>query len=100
MKLKGRRFEIVTSKGNRKRYSTELRESTSTELSKSGKNDGIAVYVLKGTILKEIFFSFGAEIEQSFQANRRPSLPGFTQIQIDTRAGLPCHLNTDTTETV
>jgi transposase len=52
MKLKGRHFE--TSKGNRKRYSTALRKMTSTVLSKRGKNDWIAVYVPKETVLKEM----------------------------------------------
>jgi hypothetical protein len=52
MKLKGGRFEIVTSKGNRKRYSTALRPST--VLLKSRKNDWIAVFVPIETILKEM----------------------------------------------
>jgi hypothetical protein len=51
MKLKGR-FETVTSKGNRKRYSTALRKMTSMVRLKHGKNDGIAVYIPKETILK------------------------------------------------
>jgi hypothetical protein len=46
--------QCLTFKGNRKRYSTALREMTSTVLLKLGKNDGIAVYVLKETILKEM----------------------------------------------
>jgi hypothetical protein len=55
MKLKGRRFETcLTSKGNRKQYSTALRKMTSPVLLKRGKNDGIAIYVLKGTTLKEM----------------------------------------------
>jgi hypothetical protein len=40
----------LTSKGNRKQYSAALRKMTSTVLLKSGKNDGIAVYVPKETI--------------------------------------------------
>jgi hypothetical protein len=55
MKLKGRRAETAsTSKGNCKRYSTALGKVTSTVISKCGKNDGIAVYVHKETILKEM----------------------------------------------
>jgi transposase len=52
IELKGR-FETVTTKGNRKRYSTALRK-TSTVLLKHGKNDGMAVYVSKETTLKEM----------------------------------------------
>jgi hypothetical protein len=59
MKLKGRNFE--TAKGNRKWYSTALRKMTSTVLLKHAKNDGIAVYVPKETILKEM----AAKIELS-----------------------------------
>jgi hypothetical protein len=44
----------LASKGNRKRYSTALRKMTSTVLLKRGKNDGVAVYVPKGTILKDM----------------------------------------------
>jgi hypothetical protein len=55
MKLKGRRFEqCQTSKGNRKRYSTALRKLTSTVLLKYEENNGIAVYVPKETVLKEM----------------------------------------------
>jgi hypothetical protein len=55
MKLKGRRFETgLTSNGNRKRYTTALRKMTSTVFLKRGKNGGIAVYVHKETILKEM----------------------------------------------
>jgi hypothetical protein len=57
MKLKGRDDvlkQCLTSKGNRKRYSTAFRTMTSTVLLKRGKNDGIAVYVSKKTILKEM----------------------------------------------
>jgi hypothetical protein len=55
MKLKGRCFETcLTSKGNRKQYSIVLRKMTSTVHLKCGKNDGITVYVLKETILKEM----------------------------------------------
>jgi hypothetical protein len=35
-------------------YSTALRKITSTVLLKRGKNDGIAVYVPKETVLKEM----------------------------------------------
>jgi hypothetical protein len=42
--------QYLTSKGNHKRYSTV----TSTVLLKHGKNDRIAVYVHKETILKEM----------------------------------------------
>jgi hypothetical protein len=52
IKLKGRQY--LTSKGNRKRYSTTLRNITFTVLLKRGKNDGIAVYFPKATILKEM----------------------------------------------
>jgi hypothetical protein len=58
MKLKGRRFG--TSKGSRKPYSTALRKITSTVLLKRRKNNGIAVYVPKQTMLKEM----AAKIEQ------------------------------------
>jgi hypothetical protein len=44
----------LTSKGNRKRYSTALRKMNSMVLLKRGKNDGITVYVLKETILKKM----------------------------------------------
>jgi hypothetical protein len=55
MKLKGRRFEkCLTSKGNRKRYSTALRKITSAVLLKRGKNIRIAVCVPKESILKEM----------------------------------------------
>jgi hypothetical protein len=55
MKLKGRRFETVSDiQGIRKRYSTAFRKITSTVLLKRGKNDGIVVYVLQETILKEM----------------------------------------------
>jgi hypothetical protein len=55
LRLKGRRFEIVCDiEGNCKWYSTALRKKTSTMLLKGGKNDGIAVYVPKGAILKEM----------------------------------------------
>jgi hypothetical protein len=50
MKLKGRRFQ--TSEGNHKRYSRVLREMRSTVFLKRGKNDGIAAYVPKETVLK------------------------------------------------
>jgi hypothetical protein len=54
MKLKGQRFETVTSRGNHKWYSTALRKMTSTVVLKGGKNDGIAVYIPMETILKEM----------------------------------------------
>jgi hypothetical protein len=44
----------VTSKGNHKWYSTALRKMTSTVLLRHGENEGIAEYVLKETILKEM----------------------------------------------
>jgi hypothetical protein len=46
--------QCLTSKGNRKRYSTALRKMTSTVLLKCGRNNGITVYVLKDTVLKEM----------------------------------------------
>jgi hypothetical protein len=46
--------QCLTSKGNRRRYSTSFRTLTSTALLKCGKNDEIAVYVPKETILKEM----------------------------------------------
>jgi hypothetical protein len=39
---------------NHKRYWTALRKMTSTVLLKHGKNDGVTVYILKETILKEM----------------------------------------------
>jgi hypothetical protein len=54
MKLKGH-FETVSDiEGNCKRYLTALRKMTSTVLLKHEKNHGIAVYVPKETILKEM----------------------------------------------
>jgi hypothetical protein len=44
----------LTSKENRMGYSTELRKMTSTSLLKRGQKVGIAVYVPKATILKEM----------------------------------------------
>jgi hypothetical protein len=44
----------LTSKGKRMRYSTELSKITSTVLLKCRKNDGIAVYFPKVTILEEM----------------------------------------------
>jgi hypothetical protein len=44
--------KCLTSKGNRKWYSTA--KMTSTVLLKRGKNDGIAVYIPKETTLKEM----------------------------------------------
>jgi hypothetical protein len=46
--------QCLTFKGNHKWYSTELRQMTSTVLLKHGKNDGIAGYVPKETILEEM----------------------------------------------
>jgi hypothetical protein len=46
--------QCLIPKGNHKRYSTEIRKKTSTALLKHGNNDGIAVYISKETILKEI----------------------------------------------
>jgi hypothetical protein len=46
--------QCLTSKGNDKWYSTALRKMTSMVLLKHGKNDGIAVYIPKDTILKEM----------------------------------------------
>jgi hypothetical protein len=55
MKLKGWCFETVSEiQGNHKRYSTALRQITSTVLLKRGKNDGIAIYIPKEPILKEM----------------------------------------------
>jgi hypothetical protein len=55
MKLKERHFETVSDiQRDSKWYSTPLRKMTSTELSKRGKNDGIAVYVPNETILVEM----------------------------------------------
>jgi hypothetical protein len=55
MKLKGRHLEqCLTSKGNHKWYSTALGKMTSAVLLKHGKSDGIAVYIPKETILKEM----------------------------------------------
>jgi hypothetical protein len=42
------------SKGNCKQYPTALRKITSMVLLKHGKNGGIAVYVPKETIMKEM----------------------------------------------
>jgi hypothetical protein len=44
----------LTSKGNHKRYSTASRKMTSTVLLERGNDVGIAVYVPKETILKEM----------------------------------------------
>jgi hypothetical protein len=46
--------QCLTSKGNRKQYTTALRKMTSTVLLNRGKNNEIAVYVLKETTLKEM----------------------------------------------
>jgi hypothetical protein len=53
-------FPKLTANGNLKRYSTALTKMTSTVLLKCGKNDRIAVYVPKDTILKEM----AAKIQQ------------------------------------
>jgi hypothetical protein len=44
----------LSYKGNRKQYSTALREMTSTVHLKRGRNDGIILYVSKETILEEM----------------------------------------------
>jgi hypothetical protein len=55
IKLKGRRFETVSDiKRDRKQYSTVLRKMTSLVVLKRRKNNGITVYFLKDTILKEM----------------------------------------------
>jgi hypothetical protein len=55
VKLKERCLkQCLAPKENRKRYSTALRKVTSTVILKCGENDGIAVYVPKETILKEM----------------------------------------------
>jgi hypothetical protein len=46
--------QCLTSKGNCKRYSRALRKMASTVLLKHGNNDGIAVYIRKETILKDM----------------------------------------------
>jgi hypothetical protein len=46
-------IECLTSKGNCKWYSTALKKMTSTVLVKHRKNDGIAVYIPKETILRK-----------------------------------------------
>jgi hypothetical protein len=51
MKLMG---QCLTSKGNYKQYSTALRKMISTVLLERGKNNWIAVYVPKETILIEL----------------------------------------------
>jgi hypothetical protein len=53
MKLKGDVLkQCLTSKGNRKQYSTALRKMTSTVLLNLGKNVGLTVYIPNETILK------------------------------------------------
>jgi hypothetical protein len=55
MKLKGRRFEIVSDiQRECKWYSTALRKMTSTVLLKHGKNNRIAVYIHRKIILKDM----------------------------------------------
>jgi hypothetical protein len=46
--------KCVISGGNLKQHSTALRKMTSKVLLKGGRNDGIAVYITKETILKEM----------------------------------------------
>jgi hypothetical protein len=60
MKLKGRRFETVSNiqRGISSGNSTALRKIISTLFLKRGKNDGIAVYFPKETILKEMAAKF------------------------------------------
>jgi transposase len=54
-KLTGQHFETVSDiQGNCKRYSIALRKMTSMMLLKRGKNNGIAVYIPKETILKDM----------------------------------------------
>jgi hypothetical protein len=53
IKLKGLE-QRLTFKWNHKRYSTALRKMISMVLLKHGKNDGIAVYIPKKTVLKEM----------------------------------------------
>jgi hypothetical protein len=55
MKLKRQRFETSFAlQRYSKQYSTALRKMTLVALLKYGKNDGITIYVPKGTILKEM----------------------------------------------
>jgi hypothetical protein len=55
MKLKGRSFERVSDiQRESQAVLTALRKMTSTVLLKPGKNNVIAVYVSKETILKEM----------------------------------------------
>jgi SNF2 family DNA or RNA helicase len=55
MKLKGRRFETVSDiQRESQAVLDSLRKMTTTALLKRVKNDGIAVYVPKETILREI----------------------------------------------
>jgi hypothetical protein len=55
MKLKGRRLEAVSDIQRESQVVLDsIKERTSMVLSKRGKNDGIAVYVPKETILKEM----------------------------------------------
>jgi hypothetical protein len=55
MKLKGRHFETVSHIQRELRAVLDnIRKMTSTVLLKHGKNGGIAVYVPKETILKEM----------------------------------------------
>jgi hypothetical protein len=46
--------QCPTSKGKRKRYATALSKMASTGLLKRGENDGLAMYVPRETILKEM----------------------------------------------
>jgi hypothetical protein len=46
--------QCLTSKGNRKRFSTALRKLTSMVLLTHGKNDGATVYIPKETSLREV----------------------------------------------
>jgi hypothetical protein len=60
MKLKGRCFEAVSDiHRETQAVSTASRKMTSSVLLRSGKNDGITIYVPNETILKEM----AAEIE-------------------------------------
>jgi hypothetical protein len=50
--------QCLTSEGNHKRYSTAVRKITSTVLLKCAEHDGIAVYMTRESILKEMAATF------------------------------------------
>jgi transposase len=54
MKLKGGCFETVSDIQRESQAGLDSRKMTSMMLSKRGKNDGIAIYIPKETILKEM----------------------------------------------